>query len=506
MALHRDGTLVARYAYNAFGERVKKTVYSPEGTPRVTYFLYDGSTLVAEADGEGSVTAHYVYLPDGHPAAKLEGREIYAIHTDHRGAPRLASDEAGRIVWRASYAPFGRAQVAHAAIALPLRLPGQYADAESGTHYNYHRHYDPETGRYLTSDPIGLLAGVNTYAYVDGDPLGTIDPLGLAGEALVIGTGGVVAGSSVALWLATVAQVGAAAAGAAVLTGGGIVVVALAVYFYSEYAARSEGEAETAFAAEFGGKPSAEDYRALHGELYAYAPWLEVADPSIWDGGWNSYFEMARQLEDAQRTYVADYEAVYGVDGTCASVDRRTMYEAAVAAVAAADAAPEAEEVEEVEAPVTTTGSPNPPPECDEAGRQIREALYDNKHSRSDSETGRPSGGHGYLRRMLEQICGQEGPDSDGWLAHQENLVGERNNLERARNVMTEHSCDITQHVSRRDRQLMQMIENRAGWQPDSMPWLGRSHPQCAGWESISQGEDNQRLIQKLLDLAGGSI
>ena len=108
VALHRDGTLVARYAYNAFGERVKKTVYSPEGhAPRVTYFLYDGSTLVAEADGEGSVTAHYVYLPDGHPVAKLEGREIYAIHTDHRGAPRLASDEAGRIVWRASYAPFG---------------------------------------------------------------------------------------------------------------------------------------------------------------------------------------------------------------------------------------------------------------------------------------------------------------------------------------------------------------------------------------------------------------
>ena len=323
-----------------------------------------------EADGEGSVTAHYVYLPDGHPVAKIEGREIYAIHTDHRGAPRLASDEAGRIVWRASYAPFGRAEVAHAAIALPLRLPGQYADAESDTHYNYHRHYDPETGRYLTSDPIGLLAGVNTYAYVDGDPLGTIDPLGLAGEALVIGTGGVVAGSSVALWLATVAQVGAAAAGAAVLTGGGIVVVALAVYFYSEYAARSEGEAETAFAAEFGGKPSAEDYRALHGELYAYAPWLEVADPSIWDGGWNSYFEMARQLEDAQRTYVADYEAVYGVDGTCASVDRRTMYEAAVAAVAAADAAPEAGERDE--AGTTTTSRREPCRPCRTAsGKEV---------------------------------------------------------------------------------------------------------------------------------------
>jgi RHS repeat-associated protein len=60
-----------------------------------------------------------------------------------------------------------------------LRFPGQYFDAETGLNYNYYRDYDPATGRYVESDPIGLAGGVNTYAYADEDPLGTADPFGL---------------------------------------------------------------------------------------------------------------------------------------------------------------------------------------------------------------------------------------------------------------------------------------------------------------------------------------
>ena len=69
-------------------------------------------------------------------------------------------------------------------------MPGQYYDQETGTFYNYFRDYDPTIGRYIQSDPIGLVAGTNTYIYVDGKPLTTFDLRGLRGFDEPAGGGG----------------------------------------------------------------------------------------------------------------------------------------------------------------------------------------------------------------------------------------------------------------------------------------------------------------------------
>ncbi|BBK14976.1 hypothetical protein OIPHN330_58570 (plasmid) [Citrobacter freundii] len=83
------------------------------------------------------------------------------------------------MVWKANYSPFGKASITSQGPTFNLRFPGQYFDAETGLHYNWRRYYDPNTGRYITSDPIGLVGGINTYAYALSNPMIYTDPTGL---------------------------------------------------------------------------------------------------------------------------------------------------------------------------------------------------------------------------------------------------------------------------------------------------------------------------------------
>jgi len=111
--------------------------------------------------------------------------KMYFVHTDHLNTPRLITSDTGQAVWSwANDDPYGNNAPNEnpsgaGNFTCNLRLPGQYFDTELGTHYNYFRDYDPLTGRYVQSDPIGLLGGVNTYAYVAGNPMNHIDPFGL---------------------------------------------------------------------------------------------------------------------------------------------------------------------------------------------------------------------------------------------------------------------------------------------------------------------------------------
>ena len=111
--------------------------------------------------------------------------QAYYIHTDQLDTPRVVTDTGGNVVWKWDNAdPFG-ANMANenpngaGTFSFNLRFPGQYYDKETNLHYNVNRDYDPAIGRYVQSDPIGLGGGINTYTYVDGDPLSYVDLFGL---------------------------------------------------------------------------------------------------------------------------------------------------------------------------------------------------------------------------------------------------------------------------------------------------------------------------------------
>jgi len=164
----------ANYLYNFKGERSAKLVNGVQ-----THFIFDlNGQLIAEADSNGVVQREYVYL-NGQRLASLVNDTLYYVHTDHLGTPIALTDEAGLVQWQASYTPFGKTVVEVNNIDNNSRFPGQYFDSETGLHYNYFRDYDPEIGRYIQSDPIGLNGGINTYGYVAQNPINLVDPDGL---------------------------------------------------------------------------------------------------------------------------------------------------------------------------------------------------------------------------------------------------------------------------------------------------------------------------------------
>ncbi|HHL9141734.1 TPA: RHS repeat domain-containing protein, partial [Escherichia coli] len=179
-----------RYVYDALGRRTEKQHISPDGKPyNRTKFLWDGMRLAQESRPEG-ISSLYIYSDPGsyEPLARVDkaGKEgpnrILYFHTDVNGAPEEMTDSDGKIVWETGYQVWGNTiqEKDHGRVEQNLRYQGQYLDRETGLHYNLHRYYDPDVGRFMVTDPIGLNGGINLYAYVK-NPLTWIDPLGLAG-------------------------------------------------------------------------------------------------------------------------------------------------------------------------------------------------------------------------------------------------------------------------------------------------------------------------------------
>lgn len=143
---------------------------------------------VVLADTGGKVSADGIRFKQvkGKPTGNAETVEsqIYFTHSDHINTPTKLTNIAGVVVWQASYTPFGLGQVNEDAdgdgnsVTFNIRFPGQYFDQETGLHYNWHRYYDPQVGRYLQPDIIGLGDGPSLYGYVLQNPINGIDPNG----------------------------------------------------------------------------------------------------------------------------------------------------------------------------------------------------------------------------------------------------------------------------------------------------------------------------------------
>ena len=172
-----DGSgIIAEYGYDPFGRRLWKEV---SGTR--TYYHYSREGLVGEYDSAGNETKAYGWKPGSvwgtDPLYMKIGSEYYWYQNDHAGTPQKLTAASGLVVWDARYDSFGNCHIELEAVTNNLRFAGQYYDAETGLHYNLHRYYDPEIGRYLRIDPYG--DGLNLYAYCFNKPNSLVDPSGL---------------------------------------------------------------------------------------------------------------------------------------------------------------------------------------------------------------------------------------------------------------------------------------------------------------------------------------
>ena len=160
------------YNYNYDNRRVSKTVNGI-----TTYFIYESHMLIGEYDANGNVINEYIYLGSTLIAMSTTTK-TYKIYSDHLNTPRRVADETNNIVWKWESTPFGETKPT-GTLEFNLRFAGQYFDNETATHYNINRDYNPITGRYIQSDPIGLDGGVSTFAYVSGNPVMMVDLEGL---------------------------------------------------------------------------------------------------------------------------------------------------------------------------------------------------------------------------------------------------------------------------------------------------------------------------------------
>ena len=163
------------------------------GSNETVHTVFDPSGhWIGDYDATGTAIQQAIWF-DGMPVGLVRNAgnalDLHYVEADALGTPRVVIDPTRDVaVWRWDLGSeaFGESEPEQdpdgddTLFVLDLRYPGQQYDSASGFNYNYFRDYDPGTGRYVQSDPIGLVGGLTTYGYVSGQPLNATDPIGLA--------------------------------------------------------------------------------------------------------------------------------------------------------------------------------------------------------------------------------------------------------------------------------------------------------------------------------------
>ncbi|NUP11308.1 MAG: glycohydrolase toxin TNT-related protein, partial [Polyangiaceae bacterium] len=184
-----DGTHVVM-EYDAFGRRIRKEARAAGAQrAKATELVWDRDQICADLTPERGVRVFVSHPNGGTPLLQTEKGETFHVVTDHIGIPRELIDGAGRVAWAAKVDAWGRItdekwepigeQNRGYRVRSPFRLLGQYEDEETGLTVTRYRQFDPEVGRWLSPDPLGVRGGLNLHGF-DGTPTVDVDPLGLS--------------------------------------------------------------------------------------------------------------------------------------------------------------------------------------------------------------------------------------------------------------------------------------------------------------------------------------